>query len=167
MLKLNKMGKTIIGVMGPGDGATQKDIDLATELGRLIAKQGWVLLTGGRNVGVMNAASRGAQEEDGLVIGILPSEDDKDASEYLDIRICTGIGSARNNINILSSDVVIACGSGVGTTSEIMLAFKTAKPIILLNQSDKALRFIKEISPYNPNIVQTPEQAISRIQELL
>jgi len=161
------MRKTIIGVIGPGNGARQKDIKLAIELGRLVAKQGWALLTGGRNGGVMNAASRGAQEEDGLVIGILPSEDGKEASEYLDIRICTGIGSARNNINVLSSDAVIACGSGVGTTSEIMLAFKADKPIILLNQSDKTLRFIKKISPYNPNIVQTPEQAISRIQELL
>lgn len=159
--------KTVIGVMGPGDGATQKDIALATELGRLIAKQGWALLSGGRNVGVMNAASKGAYEASGLVMGILPSEDGKEASEYLDIRICTGMGSARNNINVLSSDVVIACGSGIGTTSEIMLALKAHKPVILLNQTAEALNFIKEIAPEEPTIVHRAEQAISSIKGMI
>ncbi|TYP94754.1 hypothetical protein LX73_0042 [Fodinibius salinus] len=37
------MNKSIIGVMGPGDGASQKDIDYAYELGKLIARQGWIL----------------------------------------------------------------------------------------------------------------------------
>jgi len=47
----------IIGVMGPGTGAKAQDLENAYELGRLIAERGWVLLTGGRNVGVMDAAS--------------------------------------------------------------------------------------------------------------
>jgi len=161
------MAKTIIGVMGPGDGATKQDIKWATKLGRLIAEQGWVLLTGGRNVGVMDAASKGAHEAGGLTIGILPSEDGRDHSEHLDICIRTGIGSARNNINALSSDIIIACGTGIGTTSEIMLALKAKKPIILLHQTDNALAFISEMAPCKLNVVDTPEEAIYRTADIL
>ena len=44
------------------------------------------------------------------IIGIMPSSDKKDLSKYVDIPIITGMGSARNNINVLSSDVLIAVG---------------------------------------------------------
>ncbi len=54
--------KKIIGVMGPGDLATETDIKNAYELGKLIAQEDWILLTGGRNVGVMDAANKGSQE---------------------------------------------------------------------------------------------------------
>ena len=68
------MRKIIIGVMGRGENATANDLQNAYILGQLIAKQGWVLLTGGRNVGVMDAVSKGAKSADGLTIGILPGE---------------------------------------------------------------------------------------------
>lgn len=46
---------------------------IAYQLGKLIAQQGWVLLTGGRNIGVMNVASQGTKKSDGLTIGVFPS----------------------------------------------------------------------------------------------
>ncbi|MEL6500189.1 MAG: cytochrome, partial [Cyanobacteria bacterium J06623_1] len=66
------MAKIIIGVMGAGDRATSEDLKSAYLLGQAIAENNWVLLTGGRNVGVMDAASRGAKASDGLIVGILP-----------------------------------------------------------------------------------------------
>lgn len=160
------MAKTIIGVMGPGEGAKESDLKLAAKLGQLIAGQQWVLLTGGRNIGVMEAASKGAQEAGGLTVGILPSSDKNDASEYLDISICTGMGSARNNINILSCDVVVACGSGAGTTSEIMLALKASKPLVLLNADDHLLRYMETLSCPMPYVAGSPEEAIKHIKTL-
>lgn len=154
------MTKTIIGVMGPGDGASQKDINLAHKLGKFVANQNWTLLTGGRNKGVMDAASKGAKESGGLTIGILPDSDKRNCSKFVDIPVCTGMGSARNNINILSSDVVIACGSGAGTTSEIMLALKAQKPLILLAASPKLIDFITEMNYPLPSRAQTADQAI-------
>lgn len=154
------MSKPIIGVMGPGNGATQKEINDAYELGKLIAEQNWVLLTGGRNVGVMNAASKGAKEANGLTVGILPSENKKGMSEFVDIPICTGMGSARNNINVLSSDVVVACGSGAGTTSEMMLALKAQKPLILLASSQKLTDYISVLNHPLPSQAQTVDEAI-------
>ncbi|MDZ7660683.1 TIGR00725 family protein [Fodinibius sp.] len=161
------MVHTIIGVMGPGNGATQTDLDNAYTLGKLVAEQNWTLLTGGRNVGVMNAASKGASEAGGLVIGILPSENKEGISQFVDIPICTGMGSARNNINVLSSDAVVACGSGAGTTSEIMLALKTGKPLVLLNPSTNLIRFIGDLNyPVPPNL-ESPQKAVQTIKELL
>lgn len=57
---LSMARKTVVGVMGPGEGATLADLERAQTLGRLIAGEGWVLLTGGRRSGVMDAASKGA-----------------------------------------------------------------------------------------------------------
>lgn len=126
------MKKTIIGVMGPGAGATEVDKKRAHELGKKIAENGWVLLSGGRNVGVMDAVSRGAHDAGGLVIGILSGKDGNDAPEGVDIPIITGMGGGRNVINVLSSDVVVACGMGAGTASEVAHAIKLGKPTILL-----------------------------------
>lgn len=160
------MAKTIIGVMGPGK--TSKDIrDSAKELGRLISKNNWVLLTGGRKVGVMEAASEGANRAGGTVLGILPGESKSEASKFVDIAICTGMGGARNNINVLSSDVVIACGMGAGTGSEIMLALKAEKPLILLHASESLISFLSELPYSMPRIVAEPKEAIIAIQNYL
>lgn len=161
------MTKTIIGVMGPGKGATLKDITNAEELGQRIAREEWVLLTGGRNVGVMDAVSRGAKEAGGLTIGILPTEDKTEMSPHVDIPICTGMGSARNNINVLSSDVVVACGSGAGTASEVMLALKAGKPLVLLNPAPKLLSFLQELPYPDPQIAHSAAQTISTINNIL
>ncbi|NIT61147.1 MAG: TIGR00725 family protein [Aliifodinibius sp.] len=161
------MSKPIIGVMGPGEGASQKDINHAYELGQLIAKQNWILLTGGRNTGVMDAASKGAKHSGGLTVGILPSESKDGISEFVDIPICTGMGSARNNINVLSSDVVIACGSGAGTISEVMLALKAHKPVILLNPSESLKKLLDELPYSSSYITYSLDHAVELIKQLL
>lgn len=126
-----KKRKPVIGVMG-GSKVSKKDFDMARKLGSLIAQKGWVLLNGGRNTGVMAASAMGAKEKGGTVIGVLPDKNAKKASPDLDYVIVTGIGYARNVINVLSSDVVIACPGSVGTISEVMYALNYKKKVILL-----------------------------------
>ncbi len=159
--------KIIIGVMGPGDKATATDLDNAFELGKLIAQQGWILLTGGRNVGVMDAASQGAKSADGLTIGILPGKHPQGISEAVDIAIFTDMGNARNNINVLSSHVVIACGMGAGTASEIALALKSGKPVILLTNNHSSKTFFQQLAAENVYLVDRVENAIATIQTIL
>ncbi len=161
------MAKPIVGVMGPGEGASDQETRLAAEIGKLIASENWILLTGGRNVGVMEAASKGAQQAGGLVVGILPADNKDDASAFIDVPIRTGMGSARNNINVLSSDVIVACGNGAGTTSEIMLALKSQKPLILLHPSPTLVDFIGELSYPEPYVAETAERAISILKNIL
>jgi hypothetical protein len=161
------MRKIMIGVMGPGTGASETDRQNAFELGRLIAQKGWVLLTGGRDAGVMDAASAGAKVENGLTVGILPTADDRGISDAVDIAIITGMGNARNNINVLSSDVVIACGMGAGTASEVALALKANKPVVLLTDHQESKLFFTSLSKDKIFLTTSPEAAIRLVNELL
>ena len=161
------MKRIIVGVMGPGPSAKQSDIENAYRLGGLIAQKGWVLLTGGTASGVMDSASRGAREAGGLVVGILPSADAAQASEVVDIPIVTGMGSARNNINVLSSHLVIACGMGPGTASEAALAVKAGRPLILLNDMAESRVFFTTLAGDQVRIAATAEEAIEIASALL
>jgi hypothetical protein len=161
------MRKIVIGVMGPGDNATAADLHHAYELGQGIAQEGWVLLTGGRNAGVMDAANKGAKAADGLTIGILPSNNTSAVSEAVDIAIVTDMGNARNNINVLSSDVVIACGMGTGTASEVALALKSHKKVVLLTDHPETQLFFTSLSKGNIFMATSPEAAIKFVKEVL
>ncbi|MEE4358980.1 MAG: TIGR00725 family protein [Desulfococcaceae bacterium] len=125
-----KMKSVIIGVMG-GGSAGAEDLENARKLGRGIAKQGWILLNGGRNSGIMDASAQGAFEEGGMTVGILPDDHADRVSDYIHIPVLTGMGSARNAINVLSAHIIVACPGGCGTVSEIALALKSRRPVIL------------------------------------
>jgi uncharacterized protein (TIGR00725 family) len=140
------MKQVIVGVMGPGEGASDNDMELAYRLGKRIAENGYILVNGGRSAGVMNASARGANEKKGIVVGILPGIDKKGMSEYISIPIITGMGNARNVINILTPDIIVAIGSGSGTFSEISLAVKSGKPLIIAHQTDEFKTVIHELS---------------------
>ena len=60
-------------------------------------------------------------------------------SRYVTIPILTGMGSARNTINVLSSHVVVACQGGAGTVSEIALALKTGRRVILMDLDTRGI----------------------------
>lgn len=152
--------KTVIGVMGAGESASEHDIRLAEELGERIAKEGWGVLTGGRPAGVMEAAIRGAKRVAGSVtIGILPSQSGPAAPD-LDIAIFTGLGEARNLINVLSSRVIITCGAlNAGTASEAAFAIKLGKPLILLSPGPEAAAFFRTLTP-ELVVVSTPQEAV-------
>jgi hypothetical protein len=123
--------------MGAGETATPEALALAEQLGAACSRRGWAVLSGGRPMGVMAAVSRGARSVPGhLVIGVLP--DDGHASSDggtapVDVALFTGMGQARNVINVLSADVVVVCGrGGPGTASEACHALKAGRPLVLL-----------------------------------
>ncbi|HEX8495149.1 MAG TPA: hypothetical protein VF658_20075 [Pyrinomonadaceae bacterium] len=165
------MGRFIVGVIGAGR-ASQRDVDNARQLGELIAREGWVVLSGGRSAGVMQAVNEGAKRVAGsLTIGVLPTDDRDEAavSPHVDIAVYTGMGNARNNINVLSSHVVVACGaSGPGTVSEIALALKAPKPrpVVLLTDDQTAIAFFKNLGGALVTIASTPAAAIEIIRTL-
>jgi uncharacterized protein (TIGR00725 family) len=138
--------RLVIGVMGRGEGASARDVRLAASLGERIAAEGWVLLTGGRDAGVMRAASRGAKRVSGsLVLGVLPYGSGP-VAPGVDVALFTGLGDARNAVNVASSQVVVACGEGgPGTASEAALALKMGRPLILLAPSPEAEAFFRSL----------------------
>lgn len=104
----------------------------AMEVGRLVAEAGATLVCGGLS-GVMEAAARGAREAGGPTIGILPGHDRGLANPYLDHVITTGLGHARNLAVVSSGDAVIAVGGSYGTLSEIGLAARVGRPVVILS----------------------------------
>lgn len=153
--------------MGPGENATPEDNEIAFELGREIAKNGWIVLTGGRSFGIMDAAMKGARDVNGLTIGILPDNNEKNASENAQIRIVTGMGSGRNMITVLSSNIIVVLGMAAGTASEVSLAIKSNKKVILLNQDEITIRFFKNIGTYRVLVAKTIEEAVAQIKDYL
>jgi hypothetical protein len=158
----------VIGVMGAGYGARPQDMVMARDLGAAVAREGWVLLSGGRDIGIMDAVNQGARAAGGLTIGVLRAGDTRQVSDAVDVAIVTGMGSARNAINVLSSDVVIACGvGGTGTASEIALALQSNKPVILLNDSEDSRRYFSRIGGALLSTADTVEAAIAQARDLL
>ena len=119
---------SVIGASNPPPQA----ILAAESVGRELAQKGAVLVTGGLG-GIMEAASKGARQVGGTTIGILPGSDPKEANQYVDITICTGMGYARNIIVVKSGQAVIAIDGAFGTLSEIGHALGDGIPVIALN----------------------------------
>ena len=159
------IAKVIVGVMGGGRVDARQE-ELAYRLGRLIAAQGWVLLNGGRRAGVMEASARGAFEAGGLTVGVLPDDDTRHQSPYIQIPILTGMGSARNYVNALSSHILVACPGGAGTVSEVALALKHGRPVVLLDFDLRAV-FPAYVASGQLDWVATPEAAVQTIQQRL
>jgi len=162
------MKAKIIAVFGAGR-VSEKDwqYDLARQCGRLIAESGHALLTGGLG-GVMEAASKGAKEASGLTIGILPGDrHSTPANPYIDVPIYTGMGEARNILNVKSCDAAIAIGGEYGTLSEIALALKTGCPIVLLSSWSfhPQTEIVKEQAGYS--LATSAAEAVSKILALL
>ena len=140
-----------VAVIGPGD-ADDEFYGLAREVGRLVAGRGGVVVSGGL-AGVMEAASRGATEAGGVSIGVLPYEDRRRANPYLSYSIPTGVGEARNLAVVCSADAVISVGGGYGTLSEIGLAKKTGRPVVVLRGWELGEHVI---------VASSPEEAVER-----
>ena len=155
--------------MCSGDEASDSSVKIAYALGKLIAGQGWILLSGGRKRGAMNSVNQGAKSANGLTIGIIPTKDNDDTSDSVDVSIVTGMGSARNNINILSSDVtvVIADGISAGTASEAAMALKARRNIILLGADEVTRSFFQLLDKDLVLIATTPEETIAIIKKLI
>ncbi len=153
--------------MGPGKEATKKDIENALQLGELIASQGWVTLSGGMKSGVMGAVNEGAKKKNGLTVGILPNDIVEEHSEHLDIPIITNMKAGRNYINALSCDVMVACGMGPGTSSEVSHAIQTNKPIILLGADNETKKFFGKIGQRLIHIANSPKEVIEMVNKII
>lgn len=122
----------MIAVVG-GAVVDQATVTTARSVGRRLAEASAMLVCGGRG-GVMAAAVAGAKEGGGHTVGILPGQDAAETppAPGLDVALFTGMGQARNLAVVLSAQAVIAIGGGWGTLSEIALARKHGRPVILL-----------------------------------
>jgi uncharacterized protein (TIGR00725 family) len=100
----------------------------------------------------MAAASRGAAEAGGLVIGMLPGLERSDANEWVSVAIPTGLGELRNGLIIRTAQAAIAVGGAYGTLSEVALALQAGVPVFGLGTWE--IEGIVAVS--------SPEEAVTR-----
>jgi uncharacterized protein (TIGR00725 family) len=168
----------IVGVMGSGSHA---EADHCSGLGRWLASERVHLLTGG-GTGAMAAVSRAffeADNREGLVIGILPSDGARSPNApagypnaWVELPIRTHLhlsgtqGTAlasRNHINVLTSDVIIALPGSLGTRSEVDLAIHYQKPLVAYLQDRGEIPGLPETVP----VVSSLEQVKAFVHEAL
>ncbi len=132
------------------------------EVGGLVARAGATLVCGGLS-GIMEAAARGAREAGGFTIGILPGHDRSPANPYLDRVITTGLGHARNLAVVSSGDAVIAIGGSYGTLSEIGLAARVGRPVVILS----GWRLQNDLGTQGIWYASSPSEAMALIRQAL
>ncbi|MDQ6834989.1 MAG: TIGR00725 family protein [Actinomycetota bacterium] len=141
----------VVGAAAPDDAQAQA----AQEVGRRLAQAGAIVITGGGE-GVMAAASRGAAQAGGMVIGILPGSDRAAANRWVSIALPTGLGELRNGLIVRAADALVAVGGAYGTLSEVALALATGVPVV--GYDTWAIPGIES--------GRTPTEAVSRALEL-
>ena len=149
-------GARYVAVVGSGTAAGEL-YQKARKVGRLVAERGGIIVCGGLS-GVMEAAARGATEAGGVAIGVLPDEDRRRQNEYLTYSVPTGVGQARNLAVVCSADAVVAVGGEYGTLSEIGLARKVGRPVVVLEGWELGEHVI---------VAGTPEEAVEAAFGLL
>ena len=121
-----------VAVIGPSGAELGSEAAvLGEEVGRLLAEGGVTLVCGGMG-GTMEAACRGASQNGGEAIGIVPGHEVGEANEFCTHVVATGIGHARNLAVVSSGEVVIAIGGEWGTLSEIGFARAVGRTVIAL-----------------------------------
>jgi len=162
--------KGIISVIGASD-IDKKTEEITFEIGRLLAQNKFIVACGGLS-GVMEAVCRGAKEESGLTIGIIPHVEKSMANKYIDIVIPCPFSQARNIVVVLCGDACLAISGKAGTLSEICFAWIYQKPILALTSvkgwsSKIANQKLDDRRLDMVYGVETPLEAITKIKELL
>ncbi|MFG1415617.1 MAG: TIGR00725 family protein [Thermoplasmataceae archaeon] len=119
-----------VSVIG-GSHPDRKHYEMAYETGKLLAREKAIVICGGLT-GVMEAVAKGAGEEGGISVGLLPGETVKQGNDFLTIKIPTGIGFARNFLVIRGGEVVIAIDGASGTMSELYFALSSGRTVLAL-----------------------------------
>lgn len=145
--------KLKIGVMGSATGKlSQEHRKLAFDLGRAIAKEGCITVTGACP-GLPFESAKGASGAGGMVVGISPGLSEWEhvhkyhsPLEHHDVLIFTGSGlMGREVVNIRSSDIVIIVGGRSGTLGEFSIAYDEGKLIGVLQGTGGITSEIKDI----------------------
>ncbi len=123
-----------VGVIGYSGNVNEPPVKYLTQicedLGKKIALRNHVLITGGTD-GIMDLVSKGAKENGGTVIGIVPGKEN--GNSHLSYELKTGIDSSMRSVLMMYNvDAVISVGGKAGTGLEIFAAYLMGIPIILL-----------------------------------
>jgi len=154
--------------------------ELAEELGREIARQGGILVTGA-TTGFPLQAAKGCKEEGGISVGFSPASTEFEHRniyrlpvDYMDLMVYTGFGYPGRDLFLTraSDAVFIGCGR-IGTIHEFTVAYEDNKPIGILEGDwlmDETIKIILERSNRrNDKIVfdTNPKNLVEKVLQLV
>ncbi|HTK27685.1 MAG TPA: LOG family protein [Pyrinomonadaceae bacterium] len=119
---------TIFG--GSKCGENSPEYQQAKELGARLAEAGFTICTGGY-LGIMEAASRGAREKGGRVLGIVMNQFKSEPNRYLTDKVATDHFYDRLQNLITRSVGCVALRGGMGTVTEISLVWNKLQTRVL------------------------------------
>jgi uncharacterized protein (TIGR00730 family) len=154
------------------------EYEQAVSVGALLADSGFTICTGGY-AGVMEAASRGAHERGGRVIGITMNQFNAEPNRYLTEKVPSEHFYERLQRLITRSVGYIALRGGMGTVTEISLVWNklqtqvlSPRPLVLLGDCWPPIvkEWQRQLVVSNDdvrtlNFAATPEAAVAIIKE--
>ncbi len=150
----------------------------ARKVGALLAADGYTICTGGY-LGVMEAASRGAREQGGRVLGIVMNQFKAEPNRFLTDKVASAHFYERLQHLIMRSVGFVALRGGMGTVTEVSLVWNKIqthviepRPLVLLGDCwPPVVRAWQEHLVVNErdiailDFAKTPEEAVSIIRE--
>ena len=149
----------------------------AHRVGELLATAGFTICTGGY-LGVMEAASRGAREAGGRVLGIVMNQFKSEPNRYLTDKVATPHFYERLQRLITRSVGFVAIRGGMGTVTELSLVWNKIqtkviepRPLVLLGdcwppvvEQWKKYLAVSDADVAALDFARTPEEAVEIIK---
>ncbi len=161
----DEMDGPVISVFGshmPRPGSD--DYELGRQLGQALAAAGYAVATGGYS-GAMSAASQGASEAGGLVIGVSSAQVESTRATKLNrwVKVHIRYETLEERLRHLvkNNDGMVVLPGGIGTLSEFALAWSfiqvgemSRRPLVLLGQmwSETLSSFVSELYITRPDL---------------
>jgi len=150
----------------------------AEQVGSLLAQSGFTICTGGY-LGVMEAASRGAHEAGGRVLGIVMNQFKSEPNRFLTDKVATPHFYERLQRLIIRSVGFVALRGGMGTVTELSLVWNQIqtrviepRPLVLLGdcwppvvKQWQACLAVSEADVATLDFALTPDEAVGIIRE--
>src|SRR6266478_10159356 len=174
----NEIHERIVTIFGGAKcGELDPEYEHARRLGQLLAEAGFTICTGGY-LGVMEAASRGARDRGGRVVGIVMNQFKAEPNRYLTDKVATPHFYERLQQLIVRSVGFIAIRGGMGTVTELSLVWNKIqtrviepRPLILLGdcwpplvKSWQQYLAVSDEDVKSLDFASTPEEAVEIIQ---
>lgn len=168
----------IIGSAGDDDyngaqGATKNMMIEAEIIGRLLAENNAIVVTGGKS-GIMEAGARGAKKAGGQTVGVVKGTKRFTSNNFTDIEVISGMEADGFDEFLLVNmcDALIVIGGGAGTLEEMTIAYRNKKPIIALTtQAGWARRlagkFLDNRNTIKIETADSEEEAVNKVMRLL
>src|SRR5882724_471344 len=176
---MSELPERIVTIFG-GSKCREQDPEYADarRVGQLLAEAGYTICTGGY-LGVMEAASRGAREAGGRVLGIVMNQFRAEPNRYLTDKVATPHFYERLQRLITRSVGFIAIRGGMGTVTELSLVWNKIqtrviepRPLVLLGECWPPIvrEWQRHLAVNDQDVAaldfaKTPEEAVAIIKE--